>query len=225
MAGARPGSPAPLPLFLRPGDPPPPPPPSRRAPHPGLNRDRDPAPGSLAVFRDPHLVRSWPLRGGVPGSAHPTRPWNRGDRGRRAERAGPPRLFPWRRGGGAAAGGGGCAGSGGAPATPPRPPGKPGPAPSLCMDHWPQRTVSTKDFTLPPPPVLLNLPARPQLPHPHSPLQLTPQFPCLEDPSAPKTHSVAKGPLAPGTSTLETPPRSPKTSIAFLVIAPPHPHT
>lgn len=92
-------------------------------------------------------------------------------------RAGPPRLFPWRRGAGPPRGAEAAQGAALAPATPPRPPGKPGPALSRCRDHRSQRTVSTKDFTLPPPPALLNLPARPQLPHPHSPLQLTPQFP------------------------------------------------
>jgi hypothetical protein len=37
---------------------------------------------------------------GSPGSAHPTRPWSGGDRGRKESRAPaqPPRLFPWRRG-------------------------------------------------------------------------------------------------------------------------------
>lgn len=100
--GARPGSPTPLPLFLRPGDPPPPPPPPppRRAPHPGLDRDRDQAAGSRALFRDPHpllVSPRWPRR--RPGLCPPHPPLER-RRPRQASSApaGPPRLFPWRRG-------------------------------------------------------------------------------------------------------------------------------
>ncbi|MEJ1281877.1 hypothetical protein NN561_012828 [Cricetulus griseus] len=81
--------------------------PSHSAPPSPLVLDGDGRPAA-PLSRDSCAALLWSSQGGggsgggcgSPGSAHPTRPWSGGDRGRKERRApaGPPRLFPWRRG-------------------------------------------------------------------------------------------------------------------------------